>query len=67
MEIKLIIEDEDIVKNVQLTTSPIEYLVINAALIQFANDTSNNPIDIIVAKRMRNDICMRGENDTDAE
>lgn len=67
MEIKLIIEDEDIVKNVQLTTSPIEYLVISAALKQFADNTSNSPNDIIVAKRMRNDICMRGGNDTDYE
>lgn len=65
MDIKLIIEDEDIVKNVLLTTSPREYLVISAALKQFADNTSNNPNDIIVAKRMRNDICMRGENDTD--
>ena len=53
MQIKLIIEDEDIVKNVQLITSPIEYLVISAALKQFVENPNNIPADIEVAKRMR--------------
>ena len=53
MNINMIIEDEDIVKGVQIVTSPIEYLVISAALKQYAENSSNDPADIEVAKSMR--------------
>ena len=53
MTIDFIIEKEDIVKEVKLITSPVEYLVISAALKQFAENTSNHATDIEVAKRMR--------------
>jgi hypothetical protein len=62
MKIDFIIEEEDIVKEVQLTTSPIEYLVISAALKQFVENPSNYNSDIDVAKRMRKVIENHGND-----
>ena len=59
MTINVNIEEEDIVKNIQLTTSPVEYLVISAALKQFVENPDNNDADIEVAKLMR-DCIERG-------
>lgn len=53
MKIDYIIEEEDIVKEIQLTTSPIEYLVISSALAQYIKNPKNHKADIEVAKRMR--------------
>lgn len=53
MTINVIIEEEDIVKSIQLVTSPDEYLVISTALKQFVDNPDNNRADIEVAKSMR--------------
>lgn len=53
MKVQYIIEKEDIVKEVQLNISPIEYLVISASLKQYAENAKNHKADIEVAKRMR--------------
>ena len=42
MSIDFTIEEEDIVKEVCLTVSPIEYLVISAALKQFVENSNNH-------------------------
>lgn len=51
--IDFVIEEEDIVKEICLTVSPIEYLVISAALKQFVENPHNHSVDIEVAKNMR--------------
>ena len=53
MKINFVIEEEDIVKEVHITTSPIEYLVISAALKQFIENPGNHDSDIEIAKQMR--------------
>lgn len=53
MTINMITKEQDIVCSVQLIASPTEYLIISAALKQFAENTNNNLVDIDVAKRMR--------------
>lgn len=53
MTIDFIIEEDDVVKEVRITTSPIEYLVISSALKQFVETPNNHSADIEVAKRMR--------------
>ena len=58
MRIKLI-EDAEAVKNVLLTVSPEEYIVISSALKQFAENPNNVLVDIMTAKQMRIDICNR--------
>ena len=44
---------EDVVKEVHLTVSPTEYLIISAALKQFVENPANHSVDIEVAKQMR--------------
>lgn len=63
MKVKYIIEDEDIVKEIQLTTSPIEYLVIISALAQYIKNPNNHKSDIEVAKRMRE--CIETKEQTE--
>ena len=53
MTISMITKEQDIVCSVQLVTSPTEYLIISAALKQFAENHNNHSTDIDVAKRMR--------------
>lgn len=53
MSIDFVIEEKDIVKEVQITTSPTEYLIISAALKQFIENPSNHDNDIEIAKQMR--------------
>lgn len=53
MKVKYIIEKEDIVKEVHVKISPIEYLIISASLKQYAENPKNHKADIEVAKRMR--------------
>lgn len=53
------IEEEDIVKEIQLTTSPVEFLVIGAALKQYAENPNNHDVDIEVAKSIRKTIVER--------
>lgn len=54
MTIDFVIEEnEDIVKEVHITTSPAEYLIISAALKQFTENLSNYDNDIEIAKQMR--------------
>ena len=53
MTIDFVIEEEDIVKEVHITTSTIEYLVISAALDQFIKNPNNFKSDIEIAKQMR--------------
>jgi hypothetical protein len=53
MTIDFIIEEDDVVKEVLITASPIEYLVISSALKQFAENPNNHSVDIEVAKNMR--------------
>ncbi len=55
--------EEDIVKEVCLTVSPIEYLVISAALKQFVENPNNHKNDIDVARRMRKAIENHGNDD----
>ncbi len=59
MTIDVVIEEDDVVKEVRITTTPIEYLVISSALKQFAENPNNHSVDIEVAKRMR-EIIKRG-------
>lgn len=56
MQISPVIKEEDIVKSVLLTTSPVEYLILSAALKQFAENPNNNVEDIEIAKCMRKNI-----------
>ncbi len=65
MSIDFVIEEKDIVKEVQITTSPTEYLIISAALKQFIENPSNNDGDIEIAKQMRKVIENYGNNNTD--
>ena len=53
MTIDFVIEKEDIVKEVHITTSPIEYLIISASLKQFIENPNNHESDIKIAKQMR--------------
>lgn len=53
MSINFVIEEEDIVKEVHITISPTEYLIISAALKQFIEYPSNHDSDIEIAKQMR--------------
>lgn len=53
MSIDFVIEEKDIVKEVQITTSPTEYLIFSAALKQFIENPSNHDNDIEIAKQMR--------------
>lgn len=62
MTIDFIIEEEDIVKEVRLVISPVEYLVISAALKQFSETASNHSSDIEIAKRLRKDIEIHGND-----
>lgn len=64
MRIKLI-EDAEAVKNVLLTVSPEEYIVISSALKQFAENPNNVLVDIMTAKQMRIDICNRAESEVE--
>ena len=64
MTIDFAIEEEDIVKEVHIATSPIEYLIISAALKQFIENPSNNDSDIEIAKQMRKVIENYGNNNT---
>ena len=52
MSIDFVIEEKDIVKEVQITASPIEYLIIGAALKQFI-ENHNDIGDTEIAKQMR--------------
>lgn len=63
MTIDFIIEEEDIVKEVRITTSPIEYLVISSALKQFAENPNNHSVDMEVAKNMRKVMENHGNDD----
>ena len=64
MTIDFVIEEKDIVKEVQITTSPTEYLIISAALKQFIENLNNNGSDIEIAKQMRKVIENHGNNNT---
>jgi len=46
-------EEQDIIKEVHITTSPEEYLIISAALKQFIENPSNHSNDVEIAKQMR--------------
>ena len=63
MTIDFVIEEKDVVKGVHITTSPIEYLIISAALKQFIENLSNPENDIEIAKQMRK-VIENGNNDT---
>ena len=63
MTIDFDIEENDIVKEVHITTSPIEYLIISAALKQFIENLSDNENDIEIAKQMRKVIENHGNDD----
>lgn len=60
MTIDFDIDEKDIVKKVNITASPIEYLIIGVALKQFAE----NHNDIEIVKQMRKVIENHGNNDT---
>jgi hypothetical protein len=62
MKIKFVIEEDDIVKEVCLTASPVEYLVISSALKQFI-ENPNHSADIEVAQIMREEIENHGNVD----
>ena len=64
MTIDFVIEEQDIVKEVHITTSPIEYLIISAALKQFIENHSNHDSDIEIAKQMRKVIENYENNNT---
>lgn len=51
MTIDFVIEEQDIVKEVHITTSPIEYLIIGVALKQFIGNHSDIG-DTEIAKQM---------------
>lgn len=59
MSIDYIIE-EDIVKEVRIIVTPVEYLIISSALKQFAENHNNHSYEIEVAKQMRKVIERRG-------
>ena len=61
MTVNIITENEDIVKEIQLTTSPVEYLVLNDALRQFINNSKNNLVDVGVAADMCKALTQRKE------
>ena len=61
MKVNIITENEDIVKEIQLITSPVEYLVLNDALRQFINNPKNNLIDVGVAVDMCKALTQRKE------
>lgn len=63
MTIDFVIEEDDILKEICLTVSPIEYLVISAALKQFAENPNNHSVDIEVAKNMRKVMENHGNDD----
>lgn len=63
MKIDFIVEEEDIVKEVRLAISPVEYLAISAALKQFSETASNHSSDIEVAKGLREAIENHGNDD----
>lgn len=63
MMIDFVVEEKDIVKEVHITTSPIEYLVISAALKQFVENPNNHIADVEAAKKMR-EVIENGDNDT---
>lgn len=62
--IDFVIEEKDIVKEVHITTSPAEYLIISAALKQFIENLNNHDSDIEIAKQMRKVIENYGNNNT---
>lgn len=64
MLIDFVIEEQDIVKEVHITISPIEYLIISAALKQFIENLNNHDSDIEIAKQMRKVIENYGNNNT---
>lgn len=61
MEIKYILKEDDVVEEVQLMASPMEYLVISAALKQFIDNHNNHTVDIEVAKSIRKEIENRND------
>lgn len=63
MKIKFVIEEDDIAKEVCLTASPVEYLVISSALKQFVENPNNHSADVKVAQIMREEIENHGNND----
>ena len=63
MTIDFVIEEEDIVKEVCLSVSPIEYLVISSALKQFIENPNNHSADVEAAKKMREAIENHGNDD----
>lgn len=63
MKIKYVIKEDDIVKEVCITTSPVEYLVISSALKQFVENSNNHSADVKVAQIMREEIENHGNND----
>lgn len=62
MTIDFAIEAEDIVKEVCLSVSPIEYLIISSALKQFVENPNNHSADVEVAKKMREVIENHGDD-----
>ena len=64
MSIDYVIEENDIVKEVHITTSPIEYLILCAALKQFIENPYNHDSDIEIAKQMRKVIENHGNKNT---
>ena len=65
MSIDFVIEEKDIVKEIHITTSPIEYMIISAALKQFIENLSNHNSDIEIAKQMRKVIEDKNEGNDD--
>ena len=63
MTIDFVIEEQDIVKEVHITTSPIEYLIISSSLTQFIENPNNHIADVEAAKKMR-EVIENGDNDT---
>lgn len=61
MTVNIITENEDIVKEIQLTTSPVEYLVLNDALRQFVKNRKNNLVDVGIAADMSKALTQRKE------
>ena len=60
MSIDYITEEEDIVKEVRIIVSPVEYLIIATSLKQFSENHNNHSREIEVAKQMRKVIKRRG-------
>lgn len=63
MTIDFVIEEKDIVKEVRLCVSPIEYLIISSSLTQFIENPNNHIADVETAKKMRK-VIENGDNDT---